>query len=98
MSADVLGAVLLALRTLSAPIPDLPADYSTAPVFRRLDDGTVEHVSGRPDITHVSLDLIAAADDALGWDGECLTMPGGLRYRPTHLHQGTTVMCERVGP
>lgn len=82
-----------------------PGPYPPEPVFARhvAADGTVTvtHISGRPGITAVSLELLDAAspDDALGWDGDCLTMPGGLRYRPVGLSaDGWSVVCRKVGP
>lgn len=86
-----------------------PYAHYDAPVFRRHWDAAtgkswVEHVEGRPNVTAVSLELLDVASDStaageLGWDGECLTMPGDLRYRPVGFDgHGRYVVCERVGP
>lgn len=78
-----------------------------APVFgQRVDEQTggrtVHYVSGRPAVTAVTLELLDAASgyvapDGMGWDGQCLTMPGDLRYRPIGL-DGQFVICRKVGP
>ena len=96
MTANLKAAVLAHVGDARALGPYAPS--LDAPVFRRYDDGTVEHVSGRPAITAVTVDLLDAADGTLDWDGECLTMPGNLRYRPIGLDRdGLAVVCERVG-
>jgi hypothetical protein len=105
--ADLKAAVLAYLTEHAEPeVPPGPYD---APVFEsRLDEATqayrAHHLYGRPEVTAVTLALLDAASgylqpDGLDWDGECLTMPGDLRYRPVGLDErGWSVVCRRVGP
>jgi hypothetical protein len=86
-------------RTYHVDVRDLPPP----PMFSGYVDlaGThhVLHTSGRPEVTAISLDLLAATDAALGWDGQCITMPGELRYEPVGLDTtGEYVVCRRIGP
>lgn len=99
MSTAVRDAVLLWLAR-NGELPHHPLGERGAPVFALDDDGTVHWVSGRPDITLVSLDVLElAGDDALGWDGNHITMPGNLRYRPLFINlAGDAVVARRVGP
>ncbi len=107
MTTDLKAAVLtyLAEHPQTEEYDPYARQYE-APVFRTVHDGAigarrVEHVSGRPDRTAVSLDLMDAVgpEGGLGWDGQCLTMPGDLRYEPIGLDaHGLAVVCRRVGP
>lgn len=107
MTTDLKAAVLAYL--VEHTKPDVPAPPYDAPVFRHVDNPSRDWSgpvwkSGRPAVTAVSLELLDAASvyvapGGLGWDGECLTMPGDLRYRPVGLDEhGRSVVCVKVGP
>jgi hypothetical protein len=108
VTTDLKAAVLAYLaEQLRTEVFDSYVHYDS-PVFRQDSDGetgerTTHHVEGRPGVTAVSLELLDGAsgypDGGLGWDGECLTMPGDLRYRPVGLDErGWFVVCVKVGP
>lgn len=68
-------------------------------VFGVTEDGRVWWVGNRPDITSVPFDLLEVLDDHIGWDGNHLTMPGDLCYRPMFVNlAGDAVVARRVGP
>jgi hypothetical protein len=106
MTTDLKAAVLAYLDARPYAMFDSYTHYDT-PVFRwdrdeATGERTVHHVKGRPDITAVSLNLLDGAsgypEGGLGWDGDCLTMPGGLRYRPVGLDERDWfVVCVKVG-
>jgi hypothetical protein len=106
VTADLKGAVLAYLDECG--VEEVPPGPYDAPTFRSVHDPAggyrVEHMSGRPAVTAVALELLDPAAgylplEGVGWDGSCLTMPGDLRYRPVGLTpDGRTVVCRRVGP
>jgi hypothetical protein len=100
MSTELHDAVLAHVAALDpvAPWYWFTCRSYDAPVFRRHDDGTVSHVSGRPPVTLVRVEVLkTAADEGITWNGTTLVFPGDLRYRPIDLDPaGQLVLCELV--
>jgi hypothetical protein len=77
------------------------------PVFcEEFDEATGERrvvwVRNRPAVAVFSgsfLEAVAAdPDSAVGWDGTCLTLPGGLRYEPFGVTwDGDYMVARRIG-
>jgi hypothetical protein len=81
-------------RTYHVDVRDLPPP----PMFSGYVDlaGThhVLHTSGRPEVTAISLELLALPDLMFGWDKPYITMSGELRYEPVGLDTtGEYVVC-----
>jgi hypothetical protein len=100
MSDELHDAVIAHLAALD-PVAPWYWDACKAhpdPVFHRHQDGTVEHMSGRPPVTLVAVEALrTAAEHGITWDGAVLGFPGDLRYRPMDLDPaGERVLCELV--
>jgi hypothetical protein len=69
-----------------------------APIFQRDADGTVTHLSGKPPVMTVLVEVLKrAAEDGISWDGRHLRFPGDLVYRPVGVDAaGETLLCELV--